>query len=93
MGRVTVYLTLAFWVFMAVFTAFIKAGYRGGDTFFSNPPLAVPITLAGICGVLSFLTAFYSIFKQKEKSLVVFVCLLWGAFVILFIFGEIFSPH
>ena len=93
LGRLTVYLCLAFWVLMAVFTGFVRAGYRGGDTFFSNPPLFIPIVLAGLCGISSFFTGGISFLKQKERSLVVFLCLFLGAFVIVFISGEILTPH
>lgn len=68
-------------------------GYRGGDTYWSQPALAVPITLAGVCGISSFFFGLYSVIKQKEKSLLVFLSILIGGFVLLFVSGEIFSPH
>lgn len=92
LGRITLYLTAHFWAFIALFSIFVRAGYKGGDTFFSNPVLSIPVMLAGAAGVASFFTGVISFFK-KEKSFIVFLCLLWGAFVILFISGEIITPH
>lgn len=93
LGKLTIYLCLAFWIFFAIFVGFVRFGQRGGMGFFDNLYLTIPILLAGFYGVTSFLTGVVSFFKQKEKSLIVFLCLLWGAFVLVFISGEILTPH
>lgn len=93
LGNLTVYLCLAFWAFFTIFVGAIFSGQRGGMVFFDNLYLAIPFVLAAFCGVFSFFTGVVSFFKQKEKSLIVFLCLLWGAFVLVFISGEILTSH
>lgn len=93
LGKWSVKFVGLFVLFMIVFYSLIKAGYRGGDTFFSNPPLAISIILAGISGTLAFITGFFSVAKYKERSFLVFVAIAIGLFVIIFISGEIMTPH
>ena len=93
LGKKTLLLTFLFWIFFAIFWLVIKAGYRGGDTYWSQPALAIPFTIAGICGVSAFFTGLISVIKEKERSILVFLAILWGGFVLFFISGEILSPH
>lgn len=66
---------------------------RGGETFFSNPTLAVPALLMGISGILAFVTGAISIFRNKERSITVFLSTALGLFVLIFWLGEILVPH
>ena len=93
LGRMTSYLFFGFWFFFAIFRGFVLSGYRGGEGFFDNPALAIPISLAGLCGGVSFFTGLVSMIFKKERSAFVFVCALWGLFVLVFISGEILTPH
>lgn len=93
LGRKSVIFTLLFFVFFLIFRFVVLAGYRGGDTFFSQPALSIPISIAGIFGVLAFITGIFSVITQKERSVSVFISILWGAFVFVFILGEFVSPH
>ena len=86
-------LIFGFIFFLTVFFLVIKAGYRGGDTFFSNPPLAIPISISAMCGITSFITGVISIVKQKERSIFVFLSTFLGLFVLYFVLGEILYPH
>lgn len=92
-GKWTVRLMLGCLLFLVIFFLVVKAGYRGGDTFFSNPLLAIPILISGVCGIISFITGVISIFKQKERSVFVFLSTLLGFFVLYFVLGEILDPH
>lgn len=65
----------------------------GGDTLFDNIPLAITAILAGLCGISSFITGIISIFKQKERSLFVYLSTLISFLLIIFLLGELFSPH
>jgi len=93
LGKKTLTLFASFWIFFSLFWIFVKLGYRGGDTYWSQPVLSVPMTIAGICGVTAFFTGLTSVIKHKERSLLVFLAILWGGFVLLFISGEVLSPH
>jgi len=68
-------------------------GQAGGETFFSNPLLAVPMILAGACGVSAFFTGLISIIIRRERAVLVFVTTIIGLFVLAFWLGEIISPH
>lgn len=71
----------------------IASGQRGGDTFFDNLWISIPMFLAGITIIASFLFGFISIVKDNERSLFVFICCLIGFFVLIFLAGEFLFPH
>jgi hypothetical protein len=93
LGKWSFRLILAFIVFLGIFYLFVYLGLRGGDTFFSNPGLAIPISLAGISAIASLVTGIISVIKDKEKAIVVFLSIIIGVFVTLFILGELLFPH
>jgi hypothetical protein len=79
--------------FLAIFYAAVALGAHGGDTFFSNPLLAIPVTLAGISGVTAFGVGLFRVVRSREGALAVIVATLIGLFVIIFIIGEFTTPH
>ncbi|MDP3970567.1 MAG: hypothetical protein Q8P90_02605 [bacterium] len=93
LAKISVGLIVAFFVFLWIFYMFVASGMTGGDTFFSNPQLTIPILAAAISGSLSAIVGIVSIIKEKDRSILVFLSVLFGLFVIFFIQGEIFSPH
>ena len=80
-------------VFIVTFQLLVLSGQRGGETFFSNPVLTIPILLAGTSGVFAFLTGLISVIRNRERSILVFLAMLIGLFVLLFWFGEVIFPH
>jgi len=92
-GWWSVRLVGAFFVFFILFQALVGAGQRGGDTFFSNPWLAVTILLAGSAAIAGGATAGVAVVGKGERSLLVFVALLLGLFVLTFVLGELIFPH
>ncbi|MHA1167428.1 MAG: hypothetical protein ACTSRU_06375 [Candidatus Hodarchaeales archaeon] len=93
MGKWSVGLLIAFAVFLAALELLIASSQRGGETFFSNTMLTIPILLAGISGVLALLTGLIGIIKNRERSILVFMAMLVGLFVLLFWIGEVVFPH
>lgn len=77
----------------SIFYLFVASGYRGGDTFFSNPALAIPITFAGLSGAFAFITGIFAIAKEREHSVLVYVSVFLGALVTFFMAGELLSSH
>lgn len=71
----------------------VTFGQRGGETFFSNPGLAITGILAAAAGVLAFIVGIIAIIKHKERSILVYLSTLLGLFILLFVVGEIVSPH
>ena len=92
-GKRSVGFLIIFFALMAGFYSLLSLGQRGGETFFSNPLLAINILAAGASGAASFFTGIISIWKQKERSILVFVATAIGLFVLYFALGEILFPH
>jgi hypothetical protein len=92
-GKWSVGLAVAFILFFALFQILVASGQRGGETFFSNLLLTVPVLLGGTCGVAAFVAGLISIIKSKERSVLVFVATVIGLIVLMFILGEVLVPH
>jgi hypothetical protein len=80
-------------LFFALMWLLVASGQRGGETFFSNLALTVPALLAAISGIAAFFTGIISIIKSKERSVLVFLAVIIGLFVLIFCLGEFLSPH
>lgn len=93
LGKWSVALIVIFFLLFATFQLLVASGQRGGDTFLSNLLLAVPMLVAGICGVFAFFTGVTSIIKSQERSVFVFLATAMGLFILIFLFGEILAPH
>jgi VIT1/CCC1 family predicted Fe2+/Mn2+ transporter len=76
-----------------VFYLAVWSGQRGGDYFYSNLYLAIPITIAALAGMASAIFTSIHICHKKSISLVGIVSILFGALIFTFILGEIISPH
>jgi len=93
LGKWAVWLIVAFVFLFAVFQLLVASGQRGGETFFDNLLLAVPIVVAAICGISSLVTGLVGIIKSKEQSILVFVASFIGILVLIFVLGEFVYPH
>ena len=93
LGLVSVVLAILVFVFYIVFFLIVFRGERGGDHFFSNLALAIPIILLALSGISAFIVGMISIFKNKDRSVFVILATLWGFFVLYFFAAEIFFPH
>jgi hypothetical protein len=93
LGKRSVWLLVALAVFMGVFRINVLLGQRGGDTFFSNPFLTVPILLAGISGIAAFITGLIIIVREKERSISVYLAVAVGIIVLIVALAQIISPH
>ena len=93
LGRWSAGLIAGFFLFLVSFLLLVASGQRGGDTFFSNLVLTVPILLAGTCGVSAFLTGLIGIIRSKERAILVYLAVAIGFFVLFFWLGEIIFPH
>ena len=80
-------------LFFIVFYSLVASGQTGGDTFFSNPALAITMLITAILAVSSFFTGIICIIKNKERAILVYISAAIGFFVLLFGLGEIIFPH
>jgi cytochrome bd-type quinol oxidase subunit 2 len=93
LGNWSVRLIVISILFFLVLAAFIASGQRGGDTFFSNLSLALPMLIAAILAVCAFFTGILSIIKNRERAVFVFISTVIGSFVLFFMLAEILFPH
>jgi len=93
LGKWSIGLIVAFIVFFMAFQLLVASGQRGGETFFSNLVLTIPILLAGTSGVFAFLTGLIGVIRNRERSILVFLSMVIGLFVLLFWLGEVIFPH
>jgi hypothetical protein len=77
---------------LALFLGLVESGQRGGETFFSNPTLTIPMLGAaasaiggGVLGVLAL--------TRRDRSVVVVAAILVGLFVLVFTIAEFAFPH
>ena len=92
-GKWSVWLITAFIVLFAIFWVSVAAGQRGGEGFFDNLLLAIPMMLAGISGIASFFTGLIGLTRYRERSILVYPAMLIGLCVLLFTVAEIAFPH
>jgi len=69
----------------------------GGDTLLEDiaarPALALSMLGGMVTGVIAFVTGFVAVFREKERSLFVYLSTAVGALLLLFLLGEFISPH
>jgi hypothetical protein len=92
-GAWAVGLCAIFFGFFGLMQILIATGQSGGATFFSNRWLAgTALALAG-SGIGGGLTALWAMFRERERSPLVFAAGLLGALVLFFVLGELLIPH
>lgn len=80
-------------LFLVLFNALITSGQRGGDTFFSNPWLALTILASAMLAIASGVLAVVAVGRDRERSIFGFLAILLGLIVLVFVIGEIAFPH
>ena len=93
LGNWSVRLFIFFLLCAIALYSLIAAGQRGGDTFFSNPALAITMLITGILAVSSFFTGIIGIIKNRERAIFVYISTAIGIFVLLWVLAEIIFPH
>jgi len=92
LGKWSVGLIISFFIFLGLFFVLVGLGERGGETFFSNLILTIPMLIAAICAISSFITGVIS-FIRKERSILVILSSLIGFLVLLWCVAEVAFPH
>jgi hypothetical protein len=80
-------------VFLCLFYGLVASGQRGGETFFSNPMLALTMLAAAGSAIAGGAVASAAIFSKQERSILSVVALAFGFTVVVFVIGEIAFPH
>ena len=82
-GIWSVRLILASVLFFILFFAVAASGQTGGDTFFSNLALAIPMLVAALSAVASFFTGIIAIIRNRERATFVYLSTTLGFLVLL----------
>ena len=93
LGRWAAGLIVGSGALFVVMDVLVRTGQRGGDTFFSNKPLAITVLAAFACGIAAFGAGLVAVVWQRERAVPVFVALVLGFFMLWFAVGEIVVPH
>lgn len=92
-GRLAVWLFAAFVALLFMFFAAVSVGERGGDEFFDNLRLTVPILGAWFAAVGGAGAGAVAIVRDHERSPSVFGVVLVGILILAFGVAEIAFPH
>jgi drug/metabolite transporter (DMT)-like permease len=76
----------------ALFFGFVMAGQRGGDTFFSNLTLTIPILISALAAIAGGIVGVVAR-RNDDRSIVVRLAIFVGAVVVMWIAAEIAFPH
>jgi hypothetical protein len=81
----------------ALFTNLLYKSVPAGGTILKDiavrPALALTMLIGMGSGVSAFIIGLISIIRQKERALLVYVAVLIGALLIIFLLGEVLSSH
>lgn len=92
-GKISIGEFFTFVLCLSVFFLVAASGEKGGDTYFSNLKLAIPMTMAIIFDAAAFVTGIVSVFKLKERALIVYLIIGISFFPLIFVMAEFITPH
>ncbi len=92
-GRWSIMAILTFGALVGLFFVAVAVGERGGDTFFGNLWLSLPMVAAWLAGAGATATGTYAIVSQHERGALVFGATLLGLLVTAFGLAEVIFPH
>ena len=100
LGKWSVGLIVAMPILFVVGSSFTDSLYESvpaGETILADiaarPALALTMLAGMVAGFLAFIVGLLAIVRQKEKALLVYVSTVIGALLMLYLAGEMVSPH
>jgi hypothetical protein len=100
LGKWSLGLILAMFALIALGSSLTNSLYESvsaGGTIFadiiSRPALVISMLVGFGAGISSFVIGLVSIIKQKERSLLVYVATIIGAFLTVLLISEFLFPH
>jgi hypothetical protein len=95
MGRWSVGLAAVFFLLYALLQTFYASVHHNPAPNPGPPSPFIPIVVVAeyISGIVPFITSLISIIKSKERSILVFLVVAAGLFVLIFLIGEILFEH
>jgi len=80
-------------LFFILFCVIVASGQRGGETFFSNLSLTIPMLTAFILAACAFFTGIIGILRNRERAVFVFISTILGFLVLLYGLAAIIFPY
>jgi hypothetical protein len=100
LGKWSVALIVAMPILFTIGTSLTNSLYKSipaGETILADivarPALALTMLAGMVVGVSAFIVGLFAILRHKERALLVYISSLIGAFLVLFLAGEILFPH
>lgn len=87
---------LAGFFLLFIFTAVVIIGLfhqEGGDSFTDNLYISIPMFSAFGCAIAAIVTGVVSVWKYKERALLIYLPIILGLLITYFIIGELLTPH
>jgi len=79
------------------FTNLLYKSVPAGNTILKDiagrPALALTLLSAMVSGISALITGLIAVTRQKERAPLVYVAIIIGAFLMLFLAGEVLFPH
>ena len=91
-GRLSLVTLGLFFAFLGIVAFFVAAGEQGGEGFFSNLKLSLPMAAAVLSAAISFISGVISVAKDKERSMLVFAAIVLSLLPLIFVVGELLMP-
>jgi hypothetical protein len=88
-GWWSVILEVGFIILITLLKVLIASGQRGGETFFANPLMAGTLIAASASAIAGSIFGLFSFIRRRERSLLVFIAVLLGLFVLMFTIVEL----
>jgi hypothetical protein len=95
LGKWSLWLLAGFFLLL-LFTTVIVVGLfnqEGGKTFIDNLYISIPMFSAFGSAIAAFVIGVVSVWKYKERALIIAIPIIIGLLVTLFILGEVTTPH
>ena len=94
LGTLSVVLFVVLIILAAYFFIMVNVfEQRGGDTFFSNLNLTIPMLLAWFAGLGSLVMGLIAIIKNKSRAILVFFVVVLTFLITLYGVLEVAFPH
>ena len=93
LGRWSLWAIAGFGLLLGFFAIAVAAGQRGGDEFFDNLWLTLPMLAAFACAVASLIVGVIAIVTKGERSILVMASTIIGLLVAGFGVAEVAFPH
>lgn len=95
LGNLSVRLILVFLLIFMLTNVVVIGLFKqeGGDTFFDNLYISIPMLAAFIVAFVAFVTGLTSVLRDKERALAIIVPIILGLSVTMFLIAELASPH